>query len=216
MGIIWTGVRGIRNMKKILFIFNKRREDHIHASWRFDCSKYYKIKMWGKGYNTNLSRKALQNVIDNFCPDYIYMTMRKHYYEWLPDLNSVHVPKIFVEVDSSHYSSYDDWYKQFDVVMCRQPCWGQMSRKYHPKMGSLSKFNQETEYQKTWEHISHFRWSVSKSLIYTGDNRGYRKGIYFLGNFINHNGAYEVREDMSKKFINKIEFITDKKRKSVV
>ncbi len=83
------------------------------------------VRFWGKGFGS-LSLSSLKKTIDRFKPDAIYLTLRRRYEEWLSDLSSVQVPKIFVEVDGGYYSTEDPWYTQFYKVYARNR-WREMT-----------------------------------------------------------------------------------------
>ena len=186
--------------KKILFLLreydfrNKRRR----TDWTIDCSKIYDIDFWGYKI-TKTTLKSLQKKIDIFKPDFIYLTRRKRYriYDeklgkkiyWLPDISSIKVPKIFVEVDTWAYNSNDDWYKQFDKVYRRQYNWG------------------------SWDSVPVFRWSAP-NIAFPKGKKSNREGLYFIGIYKHINNimgqdinTYQVRTDIKKRF-NQIKYIT--------
>lgn len=188
---------GLLVMKKILFIYRTKigktipeKKQHM-VGWADDCNNQYKTKFWGYGFNNDVSINALKKEIDIFKPDFIYMTMRSRYTNWLHDLTSIRVPKIFVEVDSYKYDRSDSWYDQFDKVYCRQAWWKPVfySREkiVHPKYIKNS---------ITWNNVPVFKWSVPEKAfprkIYN------RNGIYFFG-AVKRNG-YTDRKMMYDRF----------------
>ena len=116
--------------KRILFICDKERVGKynaaLHFDWVYDCTSDYNIDFWGKGYGC-IQIGDLEKKIDSFKPDYLYLTMRKQYEKWLPNLERTRVPKIFVENDNWEYSADDLWYRQFDRLYSRQSLWGKKS-----------------------------------------------------------------------------------------
>jgi len=183
--------------KNILFIYNKSYIDaksrHIHSHWAVDCKEDYNIMLWGKGFTKDkyLNLKHLNMVIQDFKPDYIYMTGRKKYFHkinkkkfvlWLPDLTSIKIPKIFVEVDTFRYSPSDLWYNQFDKLYCRCSDWGD------------------------WRYVPMLKWSVSEVSFPVIQKP--RKGIYFIGT-IDH-PSYFYRRKLRSMFDKKITFRTIK------
>lgn len=182
--------------KKILLILKKKHlkeSNREHSSWVYDCSHQYKFDFWGKDI-TDTSIESLKAKIDQFKPDYIYMTLRQRYFKfdkkthefndgWLPDLTKINnVPKIFVEVDSWRWDHADPWYSQFTELYCRQPQWG------------------------NWENIRHFKWSVLKKNFPT--KQYHRKGINFVGtwkaiaymNGVFIENVYPQREEICNNF----------------
>ena len=199
--------------KRILFIFDKRKSSQsanrlAHAYWTNECSSDFDITMWGNGFGET-SIASLNRVIDTFKPDYIYCTLRSAYQDkkthevWLPDLSSIRVPKIYVEVDTWEWKSNDDWYSQFDKIYCRIPKWGKRSQKYVEGLGSRKDFDRQIGNADTWINTPFFRWSVSESLL--NINYTYpRNGVYFIGRATMP--MYEHRIHMSKRFKHKIKF----------
>jgi hypothetical protein len=95
------------NKKSILFIYVKPYmnywNNYLHSSWANECRENYNIEFWGYGFYDKFDLDSLKTMIDKFQPDYIYMTIRpiyqrwtKGFGNWLPDLSSIKVPKIFV------------------------------------------------------------------------------------------------------------------------
>ena len=167
-------------MKKILFIIKKPLtkessvKQQIHNGWVDDCRKIFDIQFWGKGY-TNTSIKSLQNKIDSFKPDYIYMTKRKNYFKWLPDLTNIKVPKIYVEVDTYKYNAVNLWYTQFDKVYRRSFFdINSYVRRTHNDIGKKIKKN-----ISGWCNAQIFKWSIPCEYICSVN--GMRHGIYHFG-----------------------------------
>jgi len=196
-------------MKNILVIASNTHTSNnrkrIHNNWTEECASIYNIDFWGPGYS-NLKIKDLKNKIDSFKPDFIYLTHRNNYKCWLPDISSIKVPKIFVEVDSYKWPRNNSWYSQFDSIYTRQPCWDFKTTKpfserhfYKIYKFLLSKKNiksnkkqttieahrlykkclKRIQYASSWRKTPLFRWSVSEKFI-TKENED-RKGIYFIG-----------------------------------
>jgi hypothetical protein len=169
-------------MKKILFIFDKKRTEIysnklLHSDWVNECKEDYDIDFWGKDFG-DTSLQNLKNKIDSFKPDYLYGTMKKRYINWLPDLSSIKVPKIFVECDTWEYNYNDDWYKQFDKIYIRG-LWGKNSQKYNKEIGNIELFNKRIKNEETWERVPLFRWSVPEKWL---EKDYYPKNkIYFIG-----------------------------------
>jgi len=193
-------------VKKILFIYNKpaskkaELKQQIHIDWVKDCRDMYNVNFWGKGYSdTDLI--SLQKVIDNFKPDFIYMTMRKRYIKWLPDLTNIKVPKIFVECDEYKWDSSESWYNQFDRVLCRQPWWEHVfaSRPYKTIGVQMRKK------EKSWEKIPVFKWSVREHAFPTRkDMKKERKHVVFMGAVTRR--GYTDRKMIRVKYRNQIVF----------
>jgi len=185
--------------KKILVLFrakdSKKTRKKNSAIWRWveDCWADYDFEFWGRDYsidgsysfwdNNTLSEKEkllrLKKKIDIFKPDYIYMTLRKGYDGWLPDLTNITVPKIYVEVDSQYYDVNDPWYGQFDIIKCREPS-----------------FN-------GWDKIPLFRWSVPEIAFPITEEL--RKGVYFIGQI--RNSIYPMRKRLKREFCTHIRFL---------
>ena len=203
--------------KKILFIYKKvgsqslYKSTNVNCSWLIDCSDDYEIYNWGKGISEDYSLNNLKKIIDSFKPDYIYMTMRKKYEKWLPDLTHIKVPKIYVEVDNYAYNYNDSWYKQFDKILCRQPIWGKHHRKFYIDENKLSGDIISLKDYKvilnnllSWEKVPLFRWSVPEKAFMFSKNIKTRKGIYFVGRMKKE--IYYARNLMKKIFRSKIVF----------
>ena len=168
--------------KKILYLLNKKfhtfRSNRQHTNWVYDCMPNMSIRFWGKNISQELSMLSLKKVVDVFKPDYIYATIRRRYEDWLPDITSIKVPKIFVEMDTWHYSPKDPWYNQFDILKCRCPWWN------------------------GWDEVPFFQWSVPEKSFPI--EKISRNGIYFIGEW--EKGTYTVRREMHKRFKDKIQF----------
>ncbi len=84
---------------------------------------------------------------------------------WLPDLTSIKVKKIFLEVDTGYYDANDPWYSQFDEVYVRNkwPYRGKYCWKDHPLL----------------------KWSVSEHHFNGRINKEerVREGIKFIASF---------------------------------
>ena len=176
-------------MKKILILTKKVGFDTGSKSpfsrspfrWIDDCKSNYIFDYWGEGL-TDTSLKNLKNKIDKFKPDFIYLTLRKKYRKWLPDLSSIkNVPKIFVEVDTRIYDAKDSWYKQFDILKCRCPWWN------------------------NWNKVPFFRWSVPEKAFSTEKTK--RKGIFFVGNM--DHSIYAKRRELKEMFSEYVNFTTN-------
>ena len=173
-------------MKKILFICRSSSFGSLNApaniGWAKDCLSDYDIQYWGKGFSEDLSFKSLSRTIDSFRPDFIYLTLRKKYKGWLPDLTSIKVPKIFVEVDSQKYNSKDEWYRQFDRILCREPSFG------------------------NWKKVPLFRWSVPEVSIPSSSELKNikRKGIKLIGHCCG--ATYPVRKRLSRSLSDSVWF----------
>jgi len=191
-------------MKRILFIQKKPISDkadfkqQMHNGWVEDCRSLFEIKTWGLGYNDSCNLKGLQSVINSFKPDCIYMTKRKNYVNWLPDLTNIKVPKIFVEVDTYKYNLTDPWYKQFDRLLCRSPFW------YETFVNRPEKTISESVQKRIieWQKIPTFKWSVPEKSF--GSKKRHRKGIYFMGAV--HRRGYTERKMMYKTTRKKVIF----------
>jgi hypothetical protein len=202
--------------KRILFIYKRAgrqtfKTSNVNCGWTVDCVNNYEINKWGKGISDNYSLKSLKKKIDDFKPDYIYMTMRKKYEKWLPDLTSIKVPKIYVEVDNFYYNINDSWYKQFDKIYCRQNIWGKNHRKfYRGKRKLLGDIIKLKDYKAmlnnllSWENVPLFRWSVPEKAFRFSENIKIRKGVYFVGRMKKE--IYYARSIMRKRFDPKISF----------
>jgi len=171
-------------LRKVDFHVNKNKRPHF--TWINDCKADYEFDYWGQGISS-ITLLSLKNKIDSFKPDYIYMTLRKKYHlknsggkYWLPDLTNIKVPKIFVEVDNCYYDVNDPWYKQFDVLMCREPSWN------------------------GWDNIPLFRWSVPECAFPTKKMER-KDGIYFIGKV--KGPAYAERQKLHLLLGHKIKFI---------
>ncbi len=191
-------------MKKILFIQKKPVSDkadfkqQMHNGWVEDCQSLFKIKMWGLGYNDACNLKGLKAVIDSFKPDCIYMTKRKNYVKWLPDLTNITVPKILVEVDTYKYNLHNSWYGQFDRLLCRSPFWCEtfLSRPEKTISESIQKRIEE------WKKIPTFKWSVPEKSLNSRERK--RRGIYFMGAV--YRRGYTDRKMMHKSLRKKVIF----------
>jgi len=171
-----------KKKKKILYILDrplyKFTSNRQHTNWIYDCSNM-KFKFWGKRTSDDLSIRSLKNKIDNFRPDYIYLTVRKRYEDWLPDLTSIkNVPKIFVEMDTWKYSSTDPWYRQFNILKCRCPWWN------------------------GWDKVPFFQWSVPEKSFAKKEVK--RDNIYFIGQWKKR--KYPMRVAISRKYGDRIKF----------
>ena len=198
-------------MKRILFIFPLEATQYynksLHFDWILDCAQDYIIDMWGKGYGST-SADSLKEKTDSFKPDFIYMTIRKRYFDpvscdtWLPDLTCIKITKIFVECDEWANDRKDKWYDQFDKIYCRQPIW---KFKYSVKLNFTYFLNKKikkpekkySDYEsyinniKSWKNIPLFRWSVpEKAFMFS---KKHKKGIYFVGQC---KGPYDFRKQM--------------------
>jgi len=186
--------------KKILFIYKKEKNKPIpfkrgiHVGWVEDCKDMYNIHFWGKGF-TNTSLQSLKNKIDSFNPDFIYMTMRKVYCDWLPDLTNITVPKIFVSVDTYKWNRSDGWYNQFDEMYCRSMMWKPVFYNRKHIIGSITR-----EKSLTWKDVPIFRWSAP--IIAFSMRRQKRKGIYFMGSITR--SGYTDRKILWSRFRKKI------------
>ncbi len=182
--------------KKILFIYKKPQSEvglwkqQIHISWVESCKNMFDVQYWGKGY-TNTSLKSLQNKIDSFKPNYIYMTMRKRYTDWLPDLMNIKVPIIYVECDEYKYYSTADYYKQFDRVLCRQPVWG-MNPKVEKIVGVTCRAKIDS-----WEDVPILKWSVPLKRLRKESKRKKGRSL-FIGKIWRR--GYSTRKDMYEHF----------------
>ena len=192
--------------KKILFICKKeclnKYNSSLHFDWVNDCSADYDIDFWGRGFGS-YKISNLRKKIDAFKPDYLYLTMRKHYEDWLPDLTNIKVNKIFVENDNWEYSARDSWYRQFDQLYSRQSIWGKKSRKYNKELCSESKFKKRISYLKTWESFPMFNWSVSESSLTGGKST--RNGVFCIG--WRQSPMYENRRHMKGELSRYIRFL---------
>lgn len=193
--------------KRILIILEKADLERIKTSnrpilgWINDCKINYDFDYWGKDFS-DISLFGLKAKINEFKPNFIYLTQRKRYYvsewlpdfspmtqrkiseKWLPDLTSIkNVPKIYVEVDNCYYNVDDSWYKQFDKVYCREPSWN------------------------GWDKIPLFRWSVPEIAFPTKKIK--RSGIYFIGKIYGHAtyNPYSMRQKLKSIFSDRIKFI---------
>lgn len=151
---------------------------HANSGWTNDCSTDYNIEFWGEGFVEKPSFKSLSKKIDSFKPDFIYMTLRKKYDEWLPDLTNIKVPKIFVEVDSQKYNVNDSWYKQFDRLLCREPSFG------------------------NWKNVPLFKWSVPEIAFPQKSHK--RKGIKLIGHCCGK--TYPIRKQLSRQYKDRVWF----------
>jgi hypothetical protein len=181
----------MKRKKRILLLLRnkdilKNNSPKSYFGWIYDCASDYDFDFWGDGIS-DTSIFSLNNKIDNFKPDFIYLSLRKKYQistynldsYWLPDLTNIKVPKIFVEVDCYKYDANDSWYKQFDRVLCRQPWWG------------------------NWSEVPLFRWSVPEKSFPCAIHK--RVGIFFVGRY--DGKAYDVRIKMKQMFDSKIGFV---------
>jgi len=191
--------------KKILVLLRakdiRKTKEKNSAIWRWveDCRKDYEIKFWGRDLSVDgnyslwggeFTEKQmlfeLKKKIDVFKPDFLYLTQRKEYLHWLPapnqnrllDFTSITVPKIYVEVDSQYYDVNDPWYKQFDVLKCREPS-----------------FN-------GWDKVPLFRWSVPEISFPVKPSK--RKGIYLIGQI--REQIYPERKQLKRLFYKHIKF----------
>jgi len=173
----------IKPKKRILYILHKKlikfKSNRQHTNWIYDCLPHMHIDFWGKNIDENISITSLKKKIDRFKPDYIYMTIRRRYEDWLPDITSIKVPKIFVEMDTWHYSPKDPWYNQFDILKCRCPWWND------------------------WKKVPFFQWSVPEKSFPTGSLER-KKRVYFIGQWLKR--KYPSRVDIKKKYGDKIRF----------
>ena len=109
------------------------------------------------------------------------MTLRKKYKYWLPNLRSIKVPKIFVEVDTQKYDRYDPWYDQFDRLLCREPSFG------------------------NWGDVPLFKWSAPEKAFPTKAERQMpKKGIRFLGHCTG--STYSMRKMLSRRLQRQVWF----------
>ena len=171
--------------KRVLYILNKPlstfKSNRQHTNWVSDCKETMTIRFWGKRIIQDTSVLGLRNMIDSFKPDYIYLTVRKRYEDWLPDLTSIkNVPKIFVEMDTWNYSPKDPWYKQFDILKCRCPWWND------------------------WAKVPFFQWSVPEKAFTCVEDTNERSEIYFIGQWLK--GKYPSRVKISRKYKDQIKF----------
>jgi len=182
----------MKRKKRILVILRRKdrgKKNKPHFVWIDDCREIYDIDFWGKDIcDTSLS--SLKKKVDSFKPDFLYFSLRKKYqistYNttnfWIPDLTTIKVPKIFVEVDTCYYDANDPWYKQFDKLYCREPLWN------------------------GWDKIPLLRWSVAKKNFPSKKiRRNKRSGIFFMGKMDGQ--AYEQRRNLRRLFGDKIKFI---------
>ena len=187
-------------MKKILFIYNKKRKhipfkSGIHTEWVKDCKDVYNVEFWGKGF-TNTSLQSLKNKIDSFKPNFIYTTKRNNYLIspsecWLPDLTNIKVPKIHIGVDTYKWNRNDDWYNQFDKVYCRHNLWKPV---FYDREAKINENIQKNII--TWYNVPVFRWSAPN--VAFSKKKLKRKGLYFMGSI--KRGGYKDRRIMWKKF----------------
>lgn len=224
-------------MKKILVIVSRSHVDNphkrIHYGWIEECSSMFDIAVWGPAYSDDLTSASLKKKIDQFKPDYIYITHRRSCDKWLPDLSGIKsIKKIYVEVDSYKYSRNDPWYSQFDSVYSRQPIWN-FDRSVFPdfkyfrsiyktimrhkelpyKKKKIDKwadkshrqFIKKRKYALTWEKTPLFRWSISNSDLYEGEAK--RDGIYFLGR--SSVKLYNERYHMTRRLKGKVFYVSE-------
>lgn len=206
-------------MKKILFIYVKdylKYWNHfLHSDWIHDCSDDYIIDFWGVGWNNDLSEKGLLHRVDQFKPDYIYMTISSLYLGnywsgtkskcWVPNLSKIKVPKIFVECDTQDSDRNNAFYKQFDKIYCRQPWWDGYCREYSKKIGSIDVFNGRCKNIDSWMDTPLFRWSISEKNFKTEIDYSKKNGVYFIGHTTSP--LYERRNRMKDFFNGKISFL---------
>ena len=172
-------------------VIKTKRKNSAIWRWVDDCRADYDIKFWGRDlsvdgtfslWGNKFTKKhmlsSLKKKIDIFKPDFIYLTQRKEYETWLPDLTNIPVPKIYVEVDSQYYNVNDPWYKQFDILKCREPS-----------------FN-------GWDKVPLFRWSVPEKSFPVGHAK--RNGIYFIGQI--RDEIYPKRKQLKRLFYKNIIF----------
>ena len=187
--------------KRILFIYPKRALSRgnaaIHSGWVEECKNVFIIDFWGQGWG-EYTLGNLYKKINEFKPDYIYLTNKYRYRKWLPDLSSIkNVPKIFVEVDTLKALRTSSFYEQFDYVYCRMPHWGAAARwpnrtTCHPK-----KFKLRISNMDTWIETPQFRWSIAEKNINI-DKSIKRKGINFVGAYESRGKTYTHREYLKK------------------
>lgn len=178
--------------KKILIILREKdlfgnHDNRGHCSWHKECGELFDFDFWGYGLGKT-TLKSLTRKIDQFKPDYLYASLKKKYYVynpltkeeecWLPDLTSIRIPKIYVEVDTWKYSSLSPWYSQFTHLYCRCPWWND------------------------WSNVPLFRWSIPQCSFSTMKIK--RKGIYFIGHW--QGKGYEKRREIEESFRDTIVF----------
>ena len=222
--------------KKILFIVSKKNIDNhkkrINYDWvnDLDFQKNFEVYLWGPGSTNILTTRGLRKTVDKIKPDYIYCYCRGKLSKWLPDISSIKVPKIMVELDTYKYDPKDSWYKQFDKLLCRQNIW---EDKHSLKLG-IEHFEKMVErsnlvknlkltdnymrssskklYKKylvsiknsnAWEKIKLFRWSIREEDIYNGKKS--RNGITFIG--VKVERLYCQRKQLSYALCDKIQFL---------
>jgi len=222
--------------KKILFIGSKRHivnyKKRINYDWVTDvqCLKCFDINFWGPGYSDSLTIKSLNIIIDKIKPDYIYSYCRGKLFKWLPDISSIKVPKIMVELDTYKYSPKDKWYTQFDKVLCRQSIWAKKhspildikhfeDRVVHSNIVKKLKLTDATirrsskklykEYKRCvarsllWKNVALFRWSIKEEDIYNGNET--RSGITFIG--VKVERLYHQRKNISRILKDDVQFL---------
>jgi len=168
-------------MKKILFITKSSCLGNNNKSLHFGWTREYgNVEYWGKGF-TNTSLQSLKNKIDSFKPDFIYTTMKNKYKYWLPDLTTIKVPKIHVEVDTCYYDANDPWYKQFDKIYCRQAIWNQKNIQYNKLLETKKEFRLKLKQANTWINTPVLHWSITKKFFIKPPQK--RKYIRFVGNY---------------------------------
>ena len=140
---------------------------------------HMRIQFWGKNINQDTSLLSLRNMVDKFKPDYIYMTIRRRYEDWLPDIASIKVPKIFVEMDTWHYSPKDPWYSQFDILKCRCPWWND------------------------WQKVPFFQWSVPEK-AFPVKVMDRKERAYFIGQW--RKRKYPSRVSIKRGYDDRIRF----------
>jgi len=184
--------------KKIIFIYDKTQlsqyNSEQHSGWVRECSEVYDIRFWGRGFGDE-SLDNLKKTVDNFKPDYIYLTVGKVYFThahtgcatWFPNLSEIPVPKIFVECDTAYTPYWEDFYSQFDHIYVRWAWPGFF-------------------YDK-WGAFPRFRWSVP-SLWLEPFKPLPREGIKFVGQFA-CGGLYLDRLTMKELYGDKIQFIRE-------
>ena len=216
--------------KKILLISSKYLvelpELEINYNWVCDeeIKKSFIIEYWGKGYG-DLTFNSLKKKVDRFKPDHIYCYNRSKIHKWMPDISSIKVPKIMVELDTYKYDPKDSWYEQFDKLYCRMQNWEMIHsspltnkkfikffKKSNNKMGGMGdvarqfrRYKYRLENAQKWDKVPLFRWSISKKdLIDAGLKR---KGTKFIGS-VNYR-FYHMRQKLFETFDNKIDFIIE-------
>ena len=214
--------------KKILIISHNydvfsSKSNRQHITWVHDCCKDYEIDGWGpagpkehqfsSGPYGVPNLKSLMRKIDSFKPDFIYLTLRRRYDSWLPDMSSIKsIPKIFVEVDNLFYNRNDDWYDQFTHLYCRQPWWDKKLIHATDKDRKSDEFKLVMSNVKTWKNVPHFKWPIPESRIDILKTLGKvkRVGAFFVGRLHHKRNFYLARQSMAKRFKGKVDFVEAK------